>query len=367
MLQAKIGKVTGRAHERARTFGERGAAVPFRTPSLFQARMRRGLRGGYECLLSGYSGGRGTYVLDWKYLPEGNPMVPLDRMLHKHIMDRTEEDVATPRGIRRAVLDLSLMGIFGAEAAAEADRQVARTKRQALLGHYYLVRSVLQATGADLRVLSATGGSTSQAEAQKSIRLAFDRLARELRVPPLEIWSLLETLPAAIVPVLPTSTPDPGHLRTTISRLEVFADGHRFHSETKAPEFADMSSFCVAAAEITLLMARGALARIDRLLNDVASLLGSADIRGALDAEIRRLEWILDGWEPLMALWDSVSGKGAPEQIQGLRKIVQGLPLMPGDELPTGWQSVMEDLAAAHRKRRWEKPDDAVEAIARVA
>ena len=50
------------SHQSA-TFGERGVSVPFTTPALAGARVRRDARHGLALLVPNPSGGRGIYVL----------------------------------------------------------------------------------------------------------------------------------------------------------------------------------------------------------------------------------------------------------------------------------------------------------------
>ena len=81
------------------TFEERGTIVPFTTPELAQARVRRDARGQLELLVAGFSGGRGIYVFPWYQVPEILRLTLHDQALHAEI---SHSDATTPDRMRQA-------------------------------------------------------------------------------------------------------------------------------------------------------------------------------------------------------------------------------------------------------------------------
>ena len=81
------------------SFQERGVAVPFTTPRLAGARIRRPERSGTEFIVPNPSGGRGVYVLHWGALRQLCRPTVHDTLLHQRIARLA---VIDPAGVRLA-------------------------------------------------------------------------------------------------------------------------------------------------------------------------------------------------------------------------------------------------------------------------
>ena len=111
----------------AATFLERGAALPFTTPLLTGARIRKSQRPGFEFVVLNPSGGRGFYVLR----PSGilafcKPTVH-DTMLFSRFSGSAS---ITPASVREAALAVALEGHAGRDAIAAAAASIAADQAQ---------------------------------------------------------------------------------------------------------------------------------------------------------------------------------------------------------------------------------------------
>jgi hypothetical protein len=106
--------------ERPATFAERGVAMPFTTPMLAAARLRRGADGLPELLLPAL-GGRGVYILGWEAcLGLCGPTLH-DRGLWAELAGRTP----SPAAVRDAARRVALRGLAGRAARAAAEARLA--------------------------------------------------------------------------------------------------------------------------------------------------------------------------------------------------------------------------------------------------
>jgi hypothetical protein len=85
--------------------------------------------------------------------------------------------------------------------------------------------------------------------------------------------------------------------------------------------------------ELTLRLAATLLSDFDERLLSIETVLRqwqtqSASLYGTVD----RMSWLLDGWDFLIGLWDSVAEAPLHDQMVAMTGILRILPLVPGKE-----------------------------------
>lgn len=277
------------SHQSA-TFGERGVSVPFTTPALAGARVRRDARHGLALLVPNPSGGRGIYVLPWSGVRDMCQPTLHDGMLHDAIAASKGEPVS-PAVVRAAARRVAGDGAAGraAHAAAAKASQTEGKSRQATnryLLYALAAQTKVQASSAEVAALASVvdeiGIGPHAAQAAIPGRLAqLKRLREELAA-----W-------------MNTGADETGY----------------------GPMACGMAELAIRCAEQVVAAARDRVANVEGLL---------ADWRARADdvaAVFSRAAWVLDGWSLPCLLWGAASGVVA--QRAALIEIGQMLAVLP--------------------------------------
>ena len=104
------------------TFEQRGVYVPFTTPILAYARLRRPIGGSLEVLIPGLAGGSETYIIPYKVLPDVLNLLVHDRALHEELLNLRK---ISPGRVRQSANLVAMTGLGGPALAkrAKQDRQ----------------------------------------------------------------------------------------------------------------------------------------------------------------------------------------------------------------------------------------------------
>lgn len=292
--------------ERAPDHASRGACVPFETPALFAARVRGDDRHGMSLLLRNFAAGGATYVLPWEAAPQTIPMSARDRALHHEV---AVSRALTPRAVRAAMRSVAAAGLAGPDAARAAqEAQQEESLRTAELQAGLIVR-VLHAQGLMPDVPADRLPRLDLRATPAALRAA----AGALRIAPERLFATTEMASRALLPVGLASgglaglasggASDDGSLagplRRLLGQLVTFSRHLRERKETAPPETRGYYDRAETAAAEAITLGGRALGVIDAALARPGPLLarwGSEDAR--LAAEIDRLYWVLDGWEP---------------------------------------------------------------------
>lgn len=332
------------------TFGERGVLVPFTTPLLAAGRVRGGEIKKAEILMPGLSGGKGTYVIPWKSVPEMFKLTLHDRALHEAICEGPD---LSPRQIRVAVLRVARMGLAGRDACAAARVQLQRDDNLELVARFFLTLRVVErmATGGATLTLAELGSTAGQQKARKilvaiaqSLGWTYDVLHEHL-----EVWS--KAVAQAGLAEMPAEAP-PRRLITRLKPLgEQFIEWGKGETEDQVDGAADAKLAAGFAIETSRLATEFA-ADIDVTVKQPAEALRIWD-EMILNTEntVHKLLWLLDGWEQVVKLWDQAAGRPRDEQRSALKDVVRHLPIVPRDELPPTSQDVWSGLVNDLRKQ----------------
>ncbi len=332
------------------TFGERGVLVPFTTPMLAAGRIRGQELKKAEILVPGLSGGKGTYVIPWKSVPEMFKLTVHDRALHEAICEAPD---FAPRQIRLAALRVARLGLAGRDACAAARSLLQRDDNLVVVARFFLTLRVVERMATDGATLSLAELSSvaGQQKARKilttiagSLGWDFDRLYDRL-----EVWS--KTVAQIGLAEMPAESP----ARRLIIRLKPLAEHFAEWGKGETEDQVDGAADAQLAADIareTWRLATEYATDIDLTVKQPADALRNWDgtIR-TTEKVAHKLLWILDGWEQVVKLWDQAAGRPREEQRSALRDVVRHLPIVPRDELPSTSQDAWSGLVNSLRKQ----------------
>ena len=278
------------APHQSATFEERGVSVPFTTPALAGARVRRDARHGLVLVAPNPAGRRGVYVLPWSSVRDRCHPTLHDNMLHDQISASRGKPI-TPGTVRAAARRVATDGAAGRPAYAAAVKALragiesCQATNQFLLG-VLAAQTAVQADLTDVATLAGIvdeiGVGPHAARASVAVRLAQ-----------------LRTLHEKFAALSRTGSDETGYVSMTCG----------------------MAALAIRCAEEVLAAARARVADIGGLLAGFRN--GPADIA----AVVGRPAWVLDGWDLPCLLWDAASG--ATAQRAALIEIGQILAVLP--------------------------------------
>ena len=290
-----------------RTFRERGVSAPFTTPLLAGARLRAApSRGGHvlEAVILNPAGRRGTYVLPWS--ERGNLCRPTvhDTRLGDALAGRADLASLSPAMVRQAGWVVAAEGFSGTAAAATAQRQLDEAAARQAIASAWLD--------------SALAEHAAGAVAAPAARERLAGLRAGIHAP--------EAGPPARLPVL---------IEAVGTLAAALADWATVARPGRAPA---MAQAVAAAAGLAHRGASYLLHATRRRFDNPASLLRDwlAD-PAAVEQELSRADWLLDGWSRLVLLWQAA----LPGPAAALLDMATVLPVWPDEaeawlDLPAG-------------------------------
>lgn len=350
-----IGKVQKGAAEFApSTFQDRGVAVPFTTPMLSQARVRRDADKRLEILLANFTAGTGVYVLPWKAVPSMMTLTLHDRLLFEQVEGLSAH---APEQIRAASLGVAATGVCGAEAAAAAQAQVEEDEQYRVLSQFVLMTALLRLVGIGAADLIRPGMSGE--ESKRVARQAMAKVAVLLEVPADLLTERVDRLGMAMAPVGLPMAPKPGRLRRLAARLTQFADAAEAWSQAEPSDAAPLGAHAAATARHTLGLATACTDQLDALWTDVRALVMRADGgSAAVEAQVTRLSWLLDGWDFLIALWEQAAEADAAGRVTAMVELCRLLPVMPRSEGVVMTAALLDKDGLVRLQRRWVRGNE---------
>ncbi len=319
------------ASHRSATFEERGASVPFTTPALAGARVRRDARHGLVLVVSNPAGGRSVYVLPWSAVRDMCHPTLHDGMLYDHLSASRGKPI-TPGTVRIAARRVATDGAAGRPALAAALKAVQADTDSCQASNQYL-----------LSVLAAQTAVRADLTEVATLAVIVD----EIGIGP--------HAARASVPV-------------RLSRLKAFHKELAALSRTATDETGYLAMTCgMAAMAIHCADAVMAAARV-RLADIGALLAGLRNHASELAALVGRPAWVLDGWDLPCLLWEAASDAGA--QRAALNEIGPALAVLPHEA--EQWVGASTDVPANHAVRRivgvnqdWRTGVSTLEVVAR--
>jgi hypothetical protein len=306
------------------SFLERGVAVPFTTPQLAGARIRRAERTGTEFVMPNPSGGRGVCILTWSGVRQLCKPTMHDTLLHQRI---SRLPAMNPGSVRLIARKLAAEGLAG-DDAIEAARASTETDRNELILVNFLMLIMLmeQVEPAGLKV---SAGTQHTLELDRRARRIVTIVAGSTGRGVAQIGSDLEALSVLFVPIGLEAEMPPARLPRLNSRLEAVAGGlAQWNKQFPDDSCAALAASLSQSASVTAGCARSGMNIARGLTTDMCALLRVwATTPAAIVRQIGLPEWTLDGWERFCLLWETAGPIG--EQHAALREMAQLAPMLP--------------------------------------
>ncbi len=311
-----------------KTFGERGASVPFTTAALMWARVRQ--RADIkELLVPGLANTRGIYVFEWVGIPTRFTLTLHDRLLHRAI---APEPAPTPTMIARIANRIALSGAAGPDVQAAAERRLKQAEDLALLARYTLTMRMIERTSGD-------GARTTVAElrtapGQQRAKQLLSRIAARYNIPAQALQGRIDALGASLAEVGMPGMPTKAPVRLQLQQMGQMSRVLREWADEGKGESIVEARLISQVAEETCRLAEPLLAVVDDTTLDIDPLLRDwTSAERGLTAAVQRLAWILDGWDRLANMWVDVADKSATDQSNTLALMSYLLPMIPANEL----------------------------------
>ena len=337
----------------ANTWAERGIAVPFTTPALAQARMRRDEDSKRrEFVLPNLSGGKGCYVMPWKSILGTMTTTLHDRVLFDLMQ---QHDVDDPIKMRHVVLEVAAKGLSGPRAARKAQEILDNEKQYQVLTTFLLVLQLLKLVNVSSKDLIAEGLASENA--QKRMRGALMGVADRLKIPHDDLYLRIETLSSLIAPIGLPQAPEPGRLRALTEDLIVFRDTVRNWNASMPEEIAQIGEFETRVADLTNQLANKAVLKVDSETEALAAMLRAWEKRfNAITSEVKQLSWLLDGWDYVITLFHEVSDKPDKDRQTMLADVFPMLPQIPREQMDVIDEKKAGALSVI--QRRWVRGNE---------
>jgi hypothetical protein len=337
------------------TFEERGTAVPFTTPLLTQARVRKNERGKLELSVPRFADGPGSLVVPWPSVPEIVRLSGHDQALHEAV---AAGNLADPHAIRLAALQVASGGLAGPETARAAAQALRADEEYKAFTNVLLIATTVTSMSDDSspEAIQALVQGVGTPDGQRRVRGGLRSIAAALEIGPDELDERLDRLSLNIAPVGLRAAPRRGRLRALARRLTEFRDSMQSLAQSsEAIDTADCAGFCAVIADCTLQIAVARLAEFDALLGDRRRLLARWDAAfAASDRLVQRLAWLLDGWDFVAEMWFTALAQSSDlSRVPALHAIFSLLPMIPREELKRAGFLPQETAIVSLRGRRW--------------
>lgn len=325
---------------------ERGVSIPFTTPMLLGARARPDdARGSLELIITNPSGGEGVYILPWNAIPQICAPTLHDRRLW-HLL-RNEYNL-TPRTLRHAAESVALEGLAGRRAAmAVPEARRAAESRETRINFALLLDLIKQAEGAN------PAGPPPELDDPARVKIRGQRavahMAKRLGMTTEAIANGLEKMAKAFDGLGLPHDQDPAPSRRLVRDLTALvAEIDAWRQAIPAGQDAQAAGLVQRSMEITLKCADHALAEFDALIGDtIASLRAWHENPAQFAARTSRLDWLLDGWDMILGIWNAASSQERPAAIMEMALLAPILPLEV-----EGWHGIDPDWQRPQRSGR---------------
>lgn len=294
--------------------------VPFEAPDLLGTRVRDDENNQRLALLFDFAGNGSTFVLPWRELSRSFSLRPFDGALHALV---NALPLVTPARLADAISDVRASGAAGHTArAAELERRAreqARVERMGLV----LTRYALERMG--LRAEALSIGSLHRPELEQAC-LAHGMTPQRLGGDLHRLCDLIAPLGLAEIEDMA------GPLRTLAGQMIAFVTHCRYRAGRvgTSAEAAFAYGFAAAVAEAAQGAADRIVGVVDTDLADLPATLAAWDRRSrVLATAMRQLQWVLDGWESVIALhagvWD-LPPNASVSKPEALKMLIEELP-----------------------------------------
>jgi hypothetical protein len=270
-----------------------------------------------------------------------------DRALYEEI---GATDATTPYEIKMAALKVARTGLAGPVVAKAAREVLDEIDNHELLSRFFLIVRTLEQLSDDKTNTSLEELVTE--EGKRRVKRALGFVALDLAITADELYDRLEKWGSAIAPIGVPDTPVEGSLRRLARRLLPFS---RALGEWAANEVGDSAAdaqLCADTAQETQRFVMEMVVAIDKLAAKVSEALNDWTPRyEAVFSNMKRVSWLLDGWEILLKMWEVAENEAKSRQRETLTEMVRLLPVIPQSEVQSAQQQVWSDLTKSMRRQ----------------
>lgn len=341
----KLRDFDSRRYEPA-TFLDRGVTVPFTTPILMGARARPSEdRDGLEVIIANPSGGSGVYILPWAAIPQICSPTLHDRRLWYLLRD---VKALSPRIVREALEAAALEGLAGREASqAVRQARIAREAREKRINFALLLNLIKHVERPNAALPSPN--MDDPRELKMRSQRAVLQSAQQLRMTTEAVASALEELSRAFNGFGLSDEKEPAPSRDLIQELRRLATGiSAWRQEFPQSAGATTASLLQETLEHTMNCASQSVEDFDLMLGDTfAAIKAWQQDRNELHQRLTRLDWLLDGWDVILGIWNTSS---QTERENAIMEMAVLAPILPKEI--TGWFGIDVDWARPHRNQR---------------
>jgi len=329
------------------TYLDRGIAVPFTTPQLAGARVRPAERVALELIVPNPSGGRGVYIIPWEDLTSLCRPTVFDLRLSAMV---NAVNGVTPATIRKAARAIAAQGYAGRTAAAAA-RTADESDRQAgMIANFTLLLELV-------RAVEKPGENPvppekeRPAELERRARRAVARVAPDLGRTPESIATALEEIGTLFSGIGLRAGQSGARLQALLARLILLRQELARFIETNPPDGMPEADLVAGSLDLTINCTRATLADAHILSADIVGMLKRWITAPEEMAHIiARADWLLDGWERVVNLWETADHPG--ETVVTLAEMCNLVPVIPRELGNWVSQHINIDVDITRHRRR---------------
>lgn len=341
------------------TYKQRGNILPLTTPLLFMTRLRAS-DAGPVFLIQGFGDGKGAFVLPFESLPGLCKLTVFDQALYERL--QALPDISSAM-IESEALDIAETGIAGVTAMRRARAQLEGQQAyqpQCTLERIHTAIAQLSDSKDAARKLSMT--DLSKRDGMAAARKALSGFAKKTDRSTEQVFESLEDWGKILMPVGPQADPYSGSLQQRLDDLKRVGNDLRHWLIPEPVDEAERAQRIALAMKKTAGLAQTQLDRLARYEADMgASLKKWPEVRKLIRHLVDQLYRILDGWQMIVARWDSVIESGRHEQRAMVRELAAFLPLMPKKQLGNDDDGFWEQLK--DRQDEWIKETNVYRAL----
>jgi hypothetical protein len=327
------------------SFRERGATVPFTTPLLLNARIRRAASGhGLEMVVINPSGGRGALIMPWGAMPEICAPTLFDRYLWESL---NEADDISPISVRHRAQRLAAQGLAGRQATIAAKDAERRERASIQLMRTMLQESLIAASERPAEAAGRPNAPEGEAFKRRADR-AVERSAAIAGMPLADFSRDLEKLAISLSGATPQIEGEDARLRQMLESLTRVSNEITdwIASEQAEATHIQAARFIEQTARQTIECAEFALAATDVLIADLGLLLPKwRQDKEAILERARAPDWVLDGWKTPMGIWQAAAPNQRRTAIWEMALIA---PILPREA--KAWLSDVGELRETPRR-----------------
>ena len=336
------------------TFEQRGVYVPFTTPILAYARLRRPIGGSLEVLIPGLAGGSETYIIPYKVLPDVLNLLVHDRALHEELLNLRK---ISPGRVRQSANLIAMTGLGGPALAKRAKQDKQSELELPTLILFSLIRNAIsQLAASHPGVAELDGRKIATPEGLNLARDALSGDGQTIGESGNKIYARLERWANALAPLGLSDGSIKGPLMILLTTLEDLTVELSKWLIQEPPDTAEMAQRTVTAARAAAQRARDHLNAIAELEQDMAEPLRSFDeSENKITQHIERISLMLDGWQRVIDLWEMGRDGDRFFQRDTLEGFAQYLPILPVEAVGENvelWENLRES------QNRWSRTSE---------